>query len=45
MIENNPDAIKNAVNRTIDEYSESLIKTSKDIWNNPESGFKEFQTH
>ena len=44
MIENNPDAIKNAVNRTIDEYSESLIKTSKDIWNNPESGFKEFQT-
>tara|TARA_Y100000590_G_scaffold73397_2_gene80861 strand:- start:2236 stop:3585 length:1350 start_codon:yes stop_codon:yes gene_type:complete len=44
MIENNPDAIKNAVNRTIDEYSESLIKTSTDIWNNPESGFKEFQT-
>ena len=44
MIENNPDAIKNAVNRTIDEYSESLIKISKDIWNNPESGFKEFQT-
>ena len=44
MIENNPDAIKNAVNRTIDEYSESLIKTSKDILNNPESGFKEFQT-
>ncbi|MCH2507839.1 MAG: amidohydrolase, partial [Dehalococcoidia bacterium] len=44
MIENNPEAIKNAVNRTIDEYSESLIKTSKDIWNNPESGFKEFQT-
>ena len=44
MIENNPNAIKNAVNRTIDEYSESLIKTSKDIWNNPESGFKEFQT-
>jgi len=44
MTENNPDAIKNAVNRTIDEYSESLINTSKEIWNNPESGFKEFKT-
>jgi amidohydrolase len=43
-MENSADAIKKAVNKTIDEYSESLIKTSKNIWNNPESGFKEFKT-
>ena len=36
--------IKAKVNQTIDHYSDALIKTSKDIADNPESGFKEVKT-
>ena len=40
----NNQEIKSKVNQTIDQYSDALIKTSKDIADNPESGFKEVKT-
>jgi len=40
----NNQEIKAKVNQTIDQYSDVLIKTSKDIADNPESGFKEVKT-
>ena len=38
------DEIKNRLCKVIDDKSDQLIELTKSILNNPETGFKEFQT-
>ena len=38
------DEIKNRLCKAIDDKSDQLIELTKSILNNPETGFKEFQT-
>ena len=33
------------INAALEKYKDSVLETERYIWNNPETGFKEWKTH
>ena len=33
------------INEAVDKYRDSILETERYIWNNPETGYREWKTH